>query len=59
MLEAAGAQMTGVRGLRMGQELVQNLKTQGPQVSDTLATMRYKQKTMDSFFENAANSVLK
>ncbi len=58
-MEAAGAQMTGVRGMRMGKELVDNLKKTVPLPDDDIYTIRNKQKIQATFLENAANSILK
>lgn len=58
-VEAAGAQMTGVRGLRMGKELIDSLRKTVPLATDTLATIRQKQMMQARFLQNAADSILK
>jgi len=57
-LEAAAAQMTGLRGLRMSQDMVQKLQNAAPQPTDTLATIRQKQILTHTLLENAAHSIL-
>lgn len=59
VMEAAGAQMQGLRGMRMGKDLVESFKAMGPQPTDTLAVIRRKQLMQAQFLTNAANSLLK